>query len=98
MQPDDLSSADLGDGFTLKFQEAKSIVRAVVKDASGMVVVTGMQVPKSEAHRSRFDAMSQFLKLRTPEPVQTDFDDEDLDEDFDDEEEEEDEEEDDDYL
>ena len=63
MQSNDISPADLGDGFKLNFQEVRGglAVRAVVKDASGIIVVAGEQALRSEAIKSRFDAINKFL-------------------------------------
>ncbi len=59
MSPDDLSPADLGNGYRLSFQKhpTSGQVRAVVKDSAGVVVVTGPTVLAVEAFRSRLEVL-----------------------------------------
>jgi hypothetical protein len=68
MQKDDISPADLGNGYTLNFQErpATGEVRAVVKNAAGEIVIRGKLVSKAYAIQSRFDATSQAASLLMP--------------------------------
>ncbi len=63
MQPNDITSAELGNGYKLLFQYSQKTgetgpVRAVVKDAAGNIVVRGPVVPREEAFKSRFDVIS----------------------------------------
>lgn len=55
MQPNDLSPADLGSGYTLSFQErpVQGDCRAIVKNAQGEIIVRGPVFPKAQAFRSR---------------------------------------------
>ena len=64
----DLKPQDLGNGFTLSFQKRTSMfagsddqVRAVVKDASGTVVVRGPVVNELDAEVFSRQAAMEFL-------------------------------------
>jgi len=60
MEPNDITPADLGNGYTLCFQEKPGTdqVRAVVKNAAGEIVVRGNVVSRDMAFTSRFDCLS----------------------------------------
>jgi len=80
MQPNDLSPAELGNGYRLQFQKAPDgRVRAIIKDPSGALIVKGVVVPEAEAYRSRMDVLASPESARwlpgssRPEPSPTDF-------------------------
>ncbi len=62
-----LEPEDLGEGFTLVFQQAKNDaaqLRAVVKDPAGAVVTRGPVVPERELQRSKFMAVTEWLDAK----------------------------------